>query len=64
MLVHLYNSSTDLILAYDASLYCVGVVLSHRYSDSEEKLSCFAVTFLGRGQKKYSQLEREGGYCL
>ena len=59
LLAH-FDPTEDLILACDASPYGVGAVLSHRYSDGQERPIAFASRSLGAAEKKYSQLEKEG----
>ena len=59
LLAH-YDPSLELILACDASPYSVGAVLSHCYSNEEEKPIAFASRSFGAAEKKYSQLEKEG----
>ena len=59
LLAH-YDPSLELILTCDAPPYGVGAVLSHHYSNEEEKPIAFASRSLGAAEKKYSQLEKEG----
>ena len=59
MLVH-YDPAVELVLACDASPYGVGAVLSHHFSDIEEKPIIFVSCSLGAAERKYSQLEKEG----
>ena len=59
LLAH-FDPTEDLVLACNASPYGVGAVLSHRYSDGQERPIAFASRSLGAAEKKYSQLEKEG----
>jgi len=51
LLAH-FDPTEDLILACDASPYGVGAVLSHRYSDGQERPIAFASRSLGAAEKK------------
>ena len=58
LLVH-FDPSKDLILSCDASPYGVGVVLSHKMEDGNDKLIAFTSRTLLDAVKKYSHLEKE-----
>ena len=58
MLVH-YDSSKQLVLAWDASPHGLGAVLSHIMEDGEEHPVAYASRTLTAAEKKYSQLEKE-----
>ena len=63
LLVH-YGSSKQLVLAYDASPYGLGAVLSHVMNDSLEKPIAYASRMLTAAEKNYSQLERDTSYSV
>ena len=50
----------ELVLTCDASPYGVGVVLSHRFNDSQKHRIAFASRSLAPAEKNYSQTEKEG----
>ena len=58
-MVH-FDPSKPLIVAYDASQYDLGAVLSHKMDKGEERPVTFASRTLNPAEKKYSQLEKEG----
>ena len=59
-----FDPKLQIILAWDASAYGIGTVLSHRLSDDTEKPVGFASRTLSIAEKKYSQLEKEGLACI
>lgn len=59
ILVH-FNHDQELVLACDTSPYGVGVVLSHPYSDGQERPIAFASHTLAPAERNYSELEKEG----
>ena len=63
LLVH-FDPKLDIVLVYDASAYGIGVVLSHRMPDGQEKLIGFVSRTLTAAEKNYSQMEKEGLSCV
>ena len=59
LLVH-YNAKDDLVITSDASPYCIGVVLVHRYPNGTEKPIAYASRTLSRAERKYSQIDSLG----
>ena len=57
-LIH-YNPEKPLLLAYDASPYGLGAVLSHRIPDGSEKPITFTSGILSKAEPSYSQTEKE-----
>jgi len=53
-----FDPEAPIDLAVDASLYGLGVVLSHRSANGERPI-CFASTSLTKAKQDYSQLDRE-----
>lgn len=58
VLVH-FDPELELVLACDASPQGLGSVLSHRYSNGDEKPIAYASRSLTKAEKGYSQLEKE-----
>lgn len=58
VLVH-YDPNLPLVLSVDSSSYGLGSVLSHRYSNGEERPICFASRTLNAAERGYSQLDKE-----
>lgn len=54
-----YDEKRKLILAYDASPYGVGAVISHAMDDGEERPSAFASRTLTKSERNYSQIDKE-----
>ena len=52
----------NLILACDASPYGVGAVLSHQFSDAQEKPFAYTSHSQRMAEKKYLQMEE--GLCI
>ena len=59
-----FDSSLDLTLASDASDYGLGVVLSHKMAEGAERPIAYASRTLTASERNYSQLEKEGLFCL
>ena len=59
LLIHI-GSEKELILAYDASPYGIGAVLSHCMSGGLEKAIAVASCSLAPVEHKYSQIKKEG----
>lgn len=58
VLVH-YDVNLPLRLACDASAYGVGAVISHVMPNNDEKPIAYASRSLTKGEKNYSQIEKE-----
>ncbi|XP_039291150.1 uncharacterized protein K02A2.6-like [Nilaparvata lugens] len=54
-----FNPDLDIVLSCDASPYGLGIVLSHRFSNGDEKPIAYASRTLTKAEKGYSQLEKE-----
>ena len=54
-----WSTTTQLVLAYDASPSDVGAVLSHLFENGLDKPIAFASHSLAPPEKKYSQLDKE-----
>lgn len=54
-----FDDKLPLILSVDASPYGVGVVLSHKFPNGDEKPICFASRTLTPVKRKYSQMDKE-----
>ena len=59
LLVH-FDQEKPLILACDASPYCMAAVLSHQMEDGSERPIAFASRSLSPAERNYSQLDKEG----
>ena len=60
----LYELSLPLILAFDASYYGLGVVISHIYPDGTEKPIAFASRILNKHEVNCFQVEKEGASII
>lgn len=58
VLVH-FDPAKDMLSSYDASVYGVAAILSHRMSDGSDRPIAFASRTLTAAEKNYSALERE-----
>ena len=58
LLVH-YDPGKELIMACAASLYGLGVVLSHRMHDGSERPVAYASKMLSPAERNYSHLQKE-----
>ena len=59
LLTH-FDPSKPIIVHCDASLYGVGVVLSHLMSNGEEHPVCFGSRTLSKAERGYGHIEKEG----
>ena len=58
LLVH-YSDAPELLIAADTSPYGGGAVLSHRFNDGNERPVAYALCSLSKGERNYSQLDKE-----
>ena len=63
VLVH-FDPKLDIRVAYDASNYGIGAVLSHQMPDGSEKPVGFMSRTLNEAERKYSQIEKETLACV
>ena len=63
LLVH-YDSTEELVMAFDASPYGVGAVLAHVDSQGRERPIGFVSRTLSKAEQNYAQMEREGLACI
>ncbi|KAK3733442.1 hypothetical protein QZH41_018625, partial [Actinostola sp. cb2023] len=54
-----YDVNLPLVLAYDASSYGIGAVISHVMENGEERPIAFASRTLSSNEKHYGQIEKE-----
>ena len=63
LLAH-FDSHKKLVLSYDASVYGIGAVLAHQFTDGSEQPVSFVSRTLSQVERNYSQIEREGLACV
>ena len=59
-----YDAKLSLKVACDASQYGLGAVISHVYTDGQEKALAFASRSLNKHEMNYSQIDKEGAAVI
>ena len=59
-----FDPTKEVILAYDASPYGIGAILSRKMPDGTERPVGFALCTLSNAERNYLQLEKEGLACV